>query len=109
MSAQDFQRFLREHQAGSTLQTLSDALQDLVAAVTEEGRAGKLTFTISMKPIGKGEGLEVGCDVKLAPPKPTVGVSIFYATPENSLVRNDPRQETMELREIGPKVPRNLA
>jgi hypothetical protein len=29
-------------------------------------------------------------------------VSIFFATPENNLTRIDPRQTTMELREIGP-------
>lgn len=94
--------FLREHRNGVTHDDLSDALQDVVAGVLEEGKAGKLTLTISIKPLGKSDGLEVSADVKSAPPKPTPGVSIFFASPENNLVRQDPRQQTMELREVTP-------
>jgi hypothetical protein len=46
--------------------------------------------------------LEAHADVKLAAPAPVPGVSIFYPTPEGNLVRQDPRQQSMELREIGP-------
>ena len=94
--------FLREHRNGATHDELSDALQALVAAVTEEGRGGKLTFTLTMKPIGKNDGLEVAVEHKLTPPKASPGTSIFFPTPENNLVRQDPRQQALELREIGP-------
>jgi len=94
--------FLREHRNGVTHDDLSDALQALVAAVTEEGKGGTLTFSVAVKPMGKSDGLEVSADVKIKPPKPTPGVSIFFASPENNLVRQDPRQQAMELREIGP-------
>lgn len=97
-----FMDFLREHRGGSTHDDLSEKLQELVAAVTEEGKSGTLTLTISVKPLGKGDGLEVGADVKIKPPVPKVGVSIFFASPENNLVRQDPRQQAMELREVGP-------
>jgi len=95
--------FLREHRSGITHDTLSDALQELVAAVVQEGKAGKLVLTIGVKPMGKGDGLEVSADIACKPPKETPGVSIFYPSPENNLVRQDPRQQTMELREIGPE------
>lgn len=104
-----FHDFLREHRNGVTHDELSDALQDLVAAVIEEQKAGKLTLTVSIKPLGKSDGLEVSAEVKSVPPKTQPGVSIFFASPENNLVRQDPRQQTMELREIGPIVPRSLA
>lgn len=100
--ARPFMDFLREHRNGSTHDDLSEKLQELVAAVIEEGKAGTLTLTISMKPLGKSDGLEVGADVKIKAPKPATGVSIFFASPENNLVRQDPRQTAMELREVTP-------
>lgn len=108
--ARPFMDFLREHRNGSTHDELSDKLQELVAAVTEEERSGTLTFTIMLKPMGKHDGLEVAADVKIKPPKPKAGVSLFFASPENNLVRQDPRQAAMELREVGPaSVARGLA
>lgn len=101
-NARPFYDFLREHRNGVTHDELADALNDLVAAVTEENKAGTLTFTVSIKPMGKSDGLEVSAEIKVKPPKKTAGVSIFFATPENNLVRQDPRQQSMELRELGP-------
>lgn len=107
--ARPFGDLLREHRNGSTHDELSDAMQALVAAVVEEGKAGKLTLTISIKPMGRGDGLEVAADIKVAAPKPHPGVSIFFASPENNLVRQDPRQIALELREVPASVARNLA
>ncbi|MCB8880097.1 hypothetical protein ACELLULO517_07610 [Acidisoma cellulosilytica] len=101
MSARPITDLLREHRNGVTLDEMSDALQELVAAVTEEGKGGKLTVTITVKPMGRDSGaLEVACDIKAAPPKKTPGTSVFFPTPENNLVRQDPRQQSLELREI---------
>jgi len=101
-NSRPFMDFLREHRTGITHELLSDALQELVAAVTQEGKTGKLVLTIGVKPMGKGDGLEVSASVECKPPKETAGVSIFFPTPENNLVRQDPRQSAMELHEIGP-------
>jgi hypothetical protein len=110
VNSRPFMDFLREHRNGSTHDDLSDALQALVAAVTEEGKAGTVTLTIKVKPLGKSDGLEVAAEIKSSPPKAAAGVSIFFASPENNLVRQDPRQQTMELREVGPaSVARSLA
>jgi hypothetical protein len=97
-----FMDFLREHRHGATHEELTDALRDLTLAVAEERRGGKLVLTITVKPLAKGDGMEVHADVKLAAPAPIPGVSIFYPTPEGQLVRQDPRQQSMELKEIGP-------
>ena len=103
MNTRPFMDFLREHRSGLTHDELSEKLQELVAGVTTEGKAGTLTFTISIKPAGRDSGtLEVGCDVRTKLPKSPPGVSIFFATPENNLMRSDPRQQAMELREITP-------
>lgn len=100
MSARAFHDFLREHRAGQTHDLLSEKLQELVAAVTEEEKAGSLTLKITIKPMGKSDGLEVAAQITCSPPKETPGVSIFFATPENNLQREDPRQRSMELREV---------
>lgn len=99
-NSRPFMDFLREHRNGVTHDELSDALQELVAAVTSEERGGTLTVTLSVKPIGKSDGLEVGAKVTIKAPQPHPGVSIFFPTPENNLVRQDPRQQSMELRPV---------
>jgi hypothetical protein len=102
MAVRPFYDFLREHRNGLTHDELADALNSLVAAVSEEGKSGSLTFTVNIRPIDKGDGLEVSADVKVKPPKKTPGTSIFFVTPDNNLVRQDPRQTSMELREVTP-------
>ena len=96
--------FLRDHRNGLTHDQLSDKLQELVEAVTAEGKKGELVIKIAIKPMGKGDGLEVTAETSLKPPKETPGAAIFFATPDNNLVRQDPRQQAMELRDIGPAV-----
>ena len=102
MSSRPFMDFLREHRSGVTHDMLSDKLQELVAAVVQEGKGGTLTLKISVKPMGKNDGLSVAAEIATKPPKETPGESIFFPTPENNLVRQDPRQQAMELREITP-------
>ena len=99
-NSRPFMDFLREHRTGITHDILSDALQELVAAVTQEGKAGKLVLTIGVKPMGKSDGLEVSAQIECKPPKETAGVAIFFPTPDNNLVRVDPRQQAMELHEV---------
>lgn len=102
--ARPFTDFIREHRNGLTLDELSDALQALVAAVVEEEKGGSLDLKVSIKPLGKrGEiYFEVACDIKSSPPKKVPGVSILFPTPENNLVRDDPKQSKMDLREVHP-------
>jgi hypothetical protein len=109
MSARPFLDLLREHRSGITHELLTDALQELVEAVVDQRKRGKLTLTLTIKPFGKKDGLEVGAEVKLTKPKEVQGVSIFYVTPENNLVRQDPRQQAMELREIPTEAHRGIA
>ena len=102
-------KLFQEHRAGATHEEISDAIRDVVAAVTDEQKAGTITITISIKPLGKGDGLAVGIETKAKPPKQTVGTSVFFADATNNLQRHDPRQQSMELREIKPNVASALA
>jgi hypothetical protein len=95
--------FLREHRKGATHDELSDALQELVASVEQEGKAGKLALIITVKPAEKVEGaLLVSDEIKLTKPKASKSASVFFVTPENNLVRQDPRQMSMDLHALPP-------
>lgn len=75
----------------------TEALNDLVHATTETGKAGSLTLTIKMKPIGGKTGqMELETDVKAKLPTPTKGKTILFTTPDNNLQRQDPRQQTLD-------------
>ena len=98
-----FMDLLREHRQGATHDELTEALRALTLAVGEERKAGTLTLKITIKPLGQGRRCgSVGGREARRHPTPAPGVSIFYPTPEGSLQRQDPRQQAMDLREIGP-------
>lgn len=96
-----FMDFLREHRAGVTHDELGEALAGAVTAVQDLNRPASLTLTITIKPAGRDSGaLEVGATIAVKAPKPQPGVAIFFATPEGNLLRQDPRQKAMDLRDI---------
>jgi hypothetical protein len=97
-----FGNFLSQHRHGETFEELTAGLRDVVAAVSNEGKPGKMVLTITVKPLGKGDGLQVACKVDVKPPEKTPGESLFFATPSNDLTRQDPRQQAMDLREVVP-------
>lgn len=70
---------------------LTDKLRDLIATCATTGRAGAITLTLALKP-GKGGQIEVFDDVKVKFPKEEKGSTLMFASPDNNLVREDPRQ-----------------
>jgi hypothetical protein len=87
---------------GAAVTELSDALEKVVAAVRAAGKSGSITLTISVKPASKGSTnvLMVESQVKSKLPAPDRGMTVFYATEDNKLVRSDPRQQTLPLRVV---------
>lgn len=102
-SARAFMDFLREHRSGRTHDEITDQFQELVAAVVAEEKAGSITITFKIDHIS--DGVEVHSTIAVKPPKKDPGTSIFFVTPDNNLVRNDPRQEEIKLRELSPSTP----
>lgn len=93
---QAFADFLT-HSAPFLGEEATEALNDLVHATTETGKAGSLTLTIKMKPIGGKAGqMELETDVKAKLPAPTKGKTILFTTTDNNLQRQDPRQQTLD-------------
>ncbi len=101
MGARPFLDFLREHRNGLTHDELTDSLNELVAAVAETEKGGKISITFAVKPNGDGAVMVLD-EVKVTKPKPTKGGSLFFITPENNLTRMDPKQPQLPLRDIGP-------
>lgn len=74
---------------------LNHKLREVVASCATTGRSGAITLTLTLKP-GKGGQIEVFDEIKLKLPKEEKGSSLMFATPENNLQREDPRQLPLE-------------
>jgi uncharacterized protein YbjT (DUF2867 family) len=105
-----FQDFIIHINNGATLAELSDELKKVVAAVRQTGKAGSLTLAINVSLAAKGSDrvLMVKSEVKSKVPQPDRGVTVFYATDDNLLVRNDPQQLPLPLRVVPVDAPREL-
>lgn len=92
--AQSFLEVLKELRGGSAIDDLTEEMAGLTAAIRESGRAGKLTLTISVKPASKGSVSTLLLDAAITVKRPVKESesTIFYATDDNVLQRNDPRQ-----------------
>lgn len=97
---------------GTLHDELTEALNKLTNDVTRTGKVGALTLSIKLKPTNNSGQIEVIDDLKVTTPKETKGTTIMFATPENNLTREDPKQlsidglrsvdmETGELRRVG--------
>lgn len=95
MIPRTFPQTLDSLRYGQLSDELTKALVNLTAACAETGRAGTLTLTLQLKP-GKGGQIEVFDDVKTKMPKQERGSSLMFATPDNNLTRDDPRQVQIE-------------
>jgi hypothetical protein len=94
---QSFASFLCQHNRGRSEKELSEKLTDLVAAVEDTGRAGSITYTLTIKPEPKAEHAMLVTDqIKVKTPEYDRPVSIFFADPDHNLVRTDPSQLTFE-------------
>lgn len=91
-NARPFRDFLGEHKRGATHDKLSDALQELVAAVSESNKAGELTIKIKMKPAGEHGAFSVVVEPTLKLPKEPPEESLFFVTPDNNLTKQSPQQ-----------------
>jgi hypothetical protein len=103
-----FADFLREQSHGTTHDELSEALHTLVARVQDTGKKGSLTLTIGVERLKGGRSdnaLIVSDSIKLNLPEHDRDTSLFFATADGNLSRDDPRQLTFEsLRDVSAPV-----
>lgn len=99
MPKRPFLDTFRELEYGHLLDELTDAQNELVAAVQYTNKAGKLTIELEYKPEGDGQ-LVIKSKLTRKLPQLPRGSSIFFVTPERNLTRLDPRQQSLELRQV---------
>ena len=102
-----FSNLLSQFRDGESLHELSDKLALLVEAVRSTGKPGKLSYTLILKP--SGDAVVVTDDeVKLKIPTAPREAAIFFVTEEATLVRDNPNQRQLELREVKKPAPAEL-
>ena len=92
---------LRSLRGGVLIDEASEALSELVNAVMDSGKPGKLTLELTLTKASRNSGALVIRDkVTVKRPAEDAFETILYATPEGSLVTQDPRQAQFELRQV---------
>lgn len=82
---------------------LTEELAELIKAIIQHGKKGSITLTLNIKPeLAQGEvvNVTVSPDVKTTKPSPERLSSRMYPTYDGDLLRNDPNQGELDLREI---------
>lgn len=86
-----FNDWLARHGRGVLNAEATAALSDVVQAVSDIGKKGKITLEIVVEPAGAGgRTVAIGGRVKAAPPSPDPELGIFYVGSSGSLHRDDP-------------------
>ena len=99
---------LRHIGGGVFIDTASDKMKELVAAVDASGKAGKLTMEINVKKATRGGAMHISGKVKLTKPAEEPMEALLFATPEGNLVADDPHQGKLDLKAI-PSSPEPVA
>lgn len=92
-----FASVLQEIHGGAAHDDLSTAFRDLILAVEDTGKGGKLTFVLDVKPLKQGDGVLVltpAHSVKL--PQHDRKSALFYATKDGNVTKENPNQLAFE-------------
>ena len=82
----------------------SASLEELVKSVRETAKSGELTITLKIKPRGRDSGqVEVTGTVKVNAPIADVAPSMFFATENGELLRDNPAQRQLPFGQDMPK------
>lgn len=84
---------------GTLLSEASDALAALVLAVDATGKPGKLTIEINLRKLNSATMAASG-KVKLISPKEPDVETLFFPSPEGTLLTEDPRQGKLPLKAV---------
>lgn len=91
---------IRHIGGGVFIDTASDKLAELVAAVDASGNAGKIDLTITVKKATRGGAMIVTGKVKVTKPADEPMECMLFATPDGNLVADDPKQTRLDLKAV---------
>lgn len=100
--ARPFADVLRELAGGEVYEELSAQTAEVVAAVQETRKVGEVSFKLKFKPNGENSVI-VTEEIKSKVPELPRGETVFFTTADGGLMRNDPRQERLPLRDVKPR------
>ena len=92
---------------GTLMMDASEAMSELVQAVGETGKAGKITIEISIRKATAGAMALTG-KVSVKKPAQINFESLMFATPEGNLLTEDPRQAKLNLTPVSGGEPLSL-
>lgn len=92
-----------ELRRGGALVDLDEAMAAVVKAVVATGKVGRVTLNLDIRQLGKGGALTVTDTISTKVPKLPVPDTVFFATEEGELVKEDPKQIKMDLRAVEEK------
>lgn len=84
---------------GATQEDLSEKMSEAVTMARETGKQATVTLQVIIKPIGEGQ-YELRDKISAKIPELNRGMTLMFGTPEGNLMRDDPRQQSMELRGV---------
>lgn len=94
-----FTDVLGEIEGGQLLRDLTEATYNIIAAVMDTRKPGRLTIKMSFAPTGKGT-VNVAADYDAAEPEHDRPTTVFFVGKDFSLQRNDPDQPRLPLRDV---------
>lgn len=94
-----FTDVLGELENGAILQELTSALYDVVRAVQDTRKPGGLKIAIKVTPTGRGS-IELDTKFEAVEPKHDRPTTTFFVSQDGTLLRNDPNQPRLPLREV---------
>ncbi len=101
------------HLAKGTLDAeLTQVLTELVKAINDHRKKGSISVTLSLKPEvvhGEVTMITVSPDVKVSSPQPQRMSSRMWPTFDGDLLRNDPDQVELDLKEVDTLQPTGAA
>jgi hypothetical protein len=100
MSTRPITDTLRHIGGGVFIDTASDKMAELVSAVDQSGKAGKITLTVTVKKATRGGAMHITGKVQLTKPAEEPMEVMLFATPEGNLVADDPHQQKLDLKTV---------
>lgn len=94
-----FADVLRDLSGGTTYETLTLDLANVVQEVIRTQKGGSICLTLNIAPNGVGS-VSIGDTIKTKVPELPKGKTLFFATEAGTLTRDDPRQEKLALRTV---------
>lgn len=94
-----FADVLRDLSGGTTYETLTLDLANVVQEVIRTQKGGAITLSLTISPNGLGS-VQIAESIKTKVPELAKGKTLFFATEAGTLTRDDPRQEKLALRSV---------